>query len=369
MPDSALDDLLALALVPGLGPRLTSALLANFGSAGAVRKLSVAQLKSVPHIGDKLAHQFADALTRVDVERERDLIHKHGVRLLARGTPEYPSRIATLPEPPHLLYSRGSIVEGDTKAVAVVGSRGMTSYGRRATELIVRGLVRAGYTIVSGLARGVDGVAHQAALDAGGRTIAVLAGGLSRIYPPEHAALAEAVVGAGALISETPMQMEPQAGMFPARNRLISALSLGVVVIEANDRSGALITARHAAEQDRDVFAVPGPIDSAASAGCLALLRSGAKLVRNADDIIEDLGGIKASAREKPAEPPPPAVAPPGLSPEESAVWDALAEGPLFVDQLVLTLAVGVPELTRTIMHMELKRAIRRLPGNRVERR
>ncbi|MBX7103519.1 MAG: DNA-processing protein DprA [Gemmataceae bacterium] len=367
-----LDDLLALALVPGLGPRLTTSLLQRFGSAAAIRRLSAEQLRSVPHIGDKLSRQFQEALARVDVERERALLQKHGVRLVRRDTPEYPARLATVNDAPHLLFLRGEVLASDSRAVAIVGSRGMTSYGRRVTENIARGLAKAGYTIVSGLARGVDGVAHQAALEAGGRTIAVLAGGLSRIYPPEHADLAEAVAASGALMTETPMQMEPQAGMFPARNRLISALSLGVIVVEANERSGALITARHALEQNREVFAVPGPVDAAASAGCLGLIRAGAKLVRHADDVMEDLHGIGISVAPGPAAKPesaPAAAPPPEMNDLERSVWDALDGGPVFVDQMVLSLAVGVPELTRALMGMELKRIIRRLPGNRYERR
>jgi DNA processing protein len=366
-----LDDLLALALVPGLGPRLTTSLLQRFGSAAAIRRISAEQLRTVPHIGDKLSRQFHDALARVDVGRERALLQKHGVRLVRRDTPEYPARLATVTDAPHLLFMRGEVLATDSRAVAIVGSRGMTSYGRRVTENIARGLAKAGYTIISGLARGVDGVAHQAALDAGGRTVAVLAGGLSRIYPPEHTDLADAVARSGALITETPMQMEPQAGMFPARNRLISALSLGVVVVEANERSGALITARHALEQNREVFAVPGPVDAAASAGCLGLIRAGAKLVRHADDVMEDLHGIGVAPGPSATKPTsaPVAASPPEMNELERSVWDALAGGPVFVDQMVLSLALGVPELTRALMGMELKRLIRRLPGNRYERR
>jgi DNA processing protein len=159
-------------------------------------------------------------------------------------------------------------------------------------ERLAAGLVRAGFTVVSGLARGIDGAAHRAALEAGGRTIAVLAGGLSRIYPPEHADLADQVAARGALVTETPMTVQPQPGMFPARNRIISGLSRGVVIVEAGERSGALITATHAAEQGREVFAVPGQADSPASAGCLELIRKGVRLVRSVDDILEDLRGL-----------------------------------------------------------------------------
>jgi DNA processing protein len=260
-------------------------------------------------------------------------------------------------------------------------------------EQIARGLARAGVTVVSGLARGIDGMAHRAALDAGGRTIAVLAGGLSEIYPPEHADLANEVAGHGALVTETPMTVAPLPGMFPARNRIISGLSRGVVVIEANVRSGALITARHALEQGREVFAVPGPADSPASAGCLELIRNGARLVRSADDILDDLKGIATPtpppvarplpptdpdrpplpgfaetptpAAPEPAEAPAP---PPVLDPAQQGVWERLVSR-RHADELARESGLGSAELSRVLMQLELKRLVRRLPGNFYERR
>jgi DNA processing protein len=249
-------------------------------------------------------------------------------------------------------------------------------------------LVRAGFTVVSGLARGIDGAAHRAALDAGGRTIACLAGGLSAIYPPEHADLADDVVKNGCLITETPMGMSPQAGMFPARNRVISGLSRGIIVVEADIKSGALITATHAAEQGREVFAVPGQTDSRMSAGCLDLIRKGARLVRSAADVIEDLKGIAApeygSAKPKapatlfddapevdsdePPIPEPPAPPAPQLEGTQARVYDALASK-RHADELVRELELAPGDVSRTLMQLELKRLIRRLPGNYYERR
>jgi DNA processing protein len=225
LPDTV-RDLLALHLVPGIGPRLTAALLGRFGSASAVLQATPGQLREIPHIGGQLADSIFQALRAVDVGAELDLMAHHEVRLLAYGTVAYPDALATIPDPPHLIYLRGQLEPGDTNAVAVVGSRQCTSYGKRIAERLAIGLARAGVTVISGLARGIDGAAHRGALQAGGRTLAVLAGGLSKIYPPEHAELAREVAAAGALLSEAAMRMEPLAGMFPARNRIISGLSL-----------------------------------------------------------------------------------------------------------------------------------------------
>ena len=310
------------------------------------------------------------------------------MRPVPLGFPGYPPPLASVVAPPPLLYFRGAWAEVDTNAIGIVGSRACTAYGRKMAEQLARGLVRAGFTIVSGLARGIDGVAHRAALDAGGRTIAVLAGGLSSIYPPEHADLADAVVKQGAVVTETPMTVAPQPGMFPARNRIISGLSRAVIVVEANAKSGALITATHAGEQGREVFAVPGATDSPASTGCLELIRKGARLVRNADDVIEDLKGISvadftsvasggrqppdSSKREGGAEKDQGADAPrspvPPLDSTQQRVYDALA-AKRHADELARELGLPAGDLARTLMQLELKKVVRRLPGNFYERR
>jgi DNA processing protein len=365
-------DLLALNLVPGLGPRLTAALLRHFGSAAAIRGATADDLRQAPRIGEKLSTDFAVRLSVADVDAECARIAEHGVRLLVLGWPGYPETLANIPGPPHVLYTRGSLATADRRAVAIVGSRGCTAYGKRIAEQLSSALSRAGYTIVSGLARGIDAVAHAAALKAGGRTIAVLAGGLSSIYPPEHVELAAAVQQAGALISEAPMAAEPLPQMFPSRNRIISGLARAVIVVEASDRSGSLITARHAAEQGRDVFAIPGPVDSPASAGCLKLIRDGATLARHADDVLEALDQAEMMAvplddtaeHKAAAEPPPP----PDLEDTPRRIWEFLAGGAQPADRLAQELGLPVPELSRSLMQLEMKRLIRRLPGSRYER-
>jgi DNA processing protein len=299
----------------------------------------------------------------IDLAAELALLDRFETKLLALGSPDYPPPLSNIPDPPQLLYCRGNLEARDSKAVAVVGSRACTSYGVRIAERLARELAGAGYTVISGLARGIDAAAHRGALKAGGRTLAVLAGGLSRIYPPQHAALAQEVQANGALLSEAPMAMEPLAALFPNRNRLISGLSQGVVVVEAAERSGALITASRAGDQGRTVFAVPGPVDSAASSGTNELLRKGAILVRSVEDIREELEGVAASTRPVETAPPP------GLDALQQRVWEYLAEQPRHIDEMTRQLALPIPELSRTLMMLEMKKIVRRLPGNLYERR
>ncbi len=382
MHEELLKQHLTLALVSGLGPKLTRALLDVFGTPAAILTASVAQLEAVPQVGKILAEKFATGIKNAKLQAEWTLLEQHGVQVFVQGHDGYPPRLTTLDNAPHLLYCKGNLLPIDEKSIGIVGSRSCTSYGKRMTQLLAEGLARMGWTVISGLARGIDGVAHQAALDAGGRTIAVLANGLSTVYPPEHKDLAQAVASHGAVITETPMTVAPQAGMFPARNRIISGLSRAVVVVEANARSGALITATHAAEQGREVFAFPGNADSPASAGCLELIRKGVRLIRNLDDLLEDLQGISTPqpppekrTKSKPVqrtlidtEEVEQPIVMPEMTPEQQAVWQALTEQK-HVDVLTRELSKTSGELTRLLMTMELKRLIRRLPGNQYERR
>jgi DNA processing protein len=366
-------DLLTLSLVPGIGPRLTAALLERFGSAGAALRASVAELSAVPYITPRLAESIARAPARADAAAELERMERHGVRFLALGAPEYPPLLANIFDPPYLLYIRGTLTAADTNAVALVGSRGCTDHGRRIAARLSAGLARAGVTVVSGLARGIDGTAHRAALEAGGRTLAVLAGGLSRIYPPEHTDLAREVEAAGAVLTETRMEQEPLPGLFPVRNRIISGLAKVVVLIEAAQKSGALITARHAAEQGRTVMAVPGPVDAPSSDGTHELIRNGGVLCRGVEDVLEELHGVSAmataakKAASAPAAPPAPSGPPPGLDDTQRRIWDMLT-GACHLDHLVQRLGLTVPQVSGALMMMEMKKVVRRLPGNRYER-
>jgi DNA processing protein len=379
MPDTLapdVRDLLALSLVAGIGPRLTTALLERFGTIDRVMRASTDELTSVPRLGPELAARICGATESPDVDAEAARVAKAGVRLLALGTAEYPVALASIEDAPHLLYCRGEVRLADANAVAIVGSRKCTAYGRRMTERIAGGLARAGVCVVSGLARGIDGVAHRAALAAGGRTLAVVANGLSRVYPPEHADLAVEVCSAGAVLTESPMGMGPQAGLFPARNRIISGLSRAVVVVEAPEQSGALITAEHAGEQGRAVLAVPGPADAESSAGCNALIREGAILCRGADDVLEELLGVsamsqgtgKSTTAEAPSDAVAPSGPPPGLDEGQHRLWEFLAGGPRTMDEMAREFGIAIPALSAALLMMEMKKAVRRLTGNRYER-
>jgi len=358
-----LRDLICLTMVSGVGPQTCRALLDHFGSAGRVLGASTEKLKAVDGVGPKLADKIRQARVDLDPDGELAECRKHGVRLVTPETTEFPLALKEIPDPPSLLYVQGAIEERDGLAVAIVGSRHCTPYGMRIAEKLAASLARVGLTVVSGLARGIDAAAHRGALRAGGRTIAVLANGLSQIYPPEHEELAREVVAAGAIISESPMWQEPLAGLFPQRNRIISGISLGTVVVEATPKSGSLSTAKHAREQNREVFAVPGPVDSLSSRGCHHLIRDGARLVETVDDILEELGPLVKEIKPSPTEA---AVRRPSeliLSDQERAILGRLGDAPVGVDQLITETGLGASRVMATLSILEMRRLIRRHPG------
>ena len=363
-----LRDLVLLSLIPGIGPLTCRALLERFETPGQVLDAPVAQLRDVPGVGAKLAERIRGARQVYDVEAEFELCRRHGVTLSPIGEPGYPEPLRDIPDPPALLYRRGHYEPRDQLAIAIVGSRRCTPYGLRTAERLAAALSRTGFTIVSGMARGIDAAAHRGALQAGGRTLAVLANGLARIYPPEHEALAAEIVAAGALFSELPMGQGPLAGLFPQRNRIISGLCLGVVIVEAAPRSGSLSTARHALEQNREVFAVPGPVDSLASRGCHRLIRDGARLVETVDDILEELGPLSRQVHARPDEPPVRHPSELALCDQERALLGHLDDHPLGVDELVSRTRLTASQVMATLSVLELKRLVRRLPGHRFVR-
>jgi DNA processing protein len=362
-------DLLRLTLVPGAGPLTCRALLEHFGSAGAVFDAPSSALRDVHGVGPKLAGKLAAARREIDPEAEWAACQRAGVAILFHGEEAYPAALREIPDPPPVLYVRGSIEPTDALAIGIVGSRHATPYGLRCAERLAQGLARVGLTVISGLARGIDAAAHRGALKAGGRTLAVVANGLSRVYPPEHAALADEIAGGrGAILSEMPLGQVPIAQLFPQRNRIISGLSLGVIVVEATPRSGSLSTARHATEQNREVFAVPGPIDSLASRGCHRLLRDGAGLVESVDDILEALGPLVREVRPGADAVPVRHPAELALSANERGLLGQLGDQPVSIDALIVATGMTAPQVIATLAVLEMRRLVKRVPGNQFVR-
>lgn len=358
---------LALTLVSGVGPRLQASLLDYFQSPEAVLKASIEQLQQVEGIGQKVAERIASP---INIPAAKEMIKRcndAAVRLLLKESDSYPQMLSEVDDSPSILFCKGDITEADRLAVAIVGSRRCTAYGRRQAERLGGALARAGFTIVSGLARGIDAAAHRGALNAGGRTIAVMATGVTDIYPPEHADLAVDISKQGAVVSEFPLDQKPRPGMFPQRNRIISGLSLGSIIIEATNKSGSLHTARHAMEQGREVFAVPGPIDSLASEGCHRLIRDGVTLIRNADDVIAGLGPLatptKTASNETIHDPRELT-----LNDQERVVLAAISGKATHLDEVIGSVDLEMSRALSTITVLEMKRFIRRLPGNFVVR-
>ncbi len=352
-----------LKSVPGIGNLLFKRLLDRFESPENVLGAPAEDLLGVEGMNRRLASRIQRHPVPEWARKELDLARRHGYRIVTRHHPAYPPLLGEIPDPPPFLYVYGNL-EPLTRAVALVGSRGATPYGLATTRRLSDGLARLGITVVSGMARGIDTAAHQGAMDAGGRTIAVLGSGLCRIYPAENGALFHRIAKHGAVISELPLTAEPEAHHFPARNRIISGISLGTVVVEATRKSGSLITARLAAEQNREVFAVPGSVQSFKSMGTHTLIKQGAKLVEHVQDIVEEF----------PFAPPPP----PGtqiashmadmkqkwaLTPEESMVFNALGPYPVHIDELVRALSMEPGKLAGILLKLELKGAVAQSAG------
>lgn len=340
----------------GLGARRLNGLLAQYGSAEAIFAASSGELTAAAGMTPAAAAKLLDPeAARVDGDLR--LMERLGVRLVMVSGPQYPPLLAQIFDPPAFLYIRGSLGEGDPCAVGLVGSRRCSSYGRMTAERLARDLAAAGVTVVSGLARGVDTAAHAGALAAGGRTVAVLGSGLAAIYPHENRGLADRIAETGAVVSEFAMTAGPDAWHFPARNRIISGWCQGVCVVEAPTGSGALITAEFAVDQGRDVFAVPGPVTDPRSRGAHALIRDGACLVEEAEDILAALGVLTATAD-------PQLILPdPSLTEDELALQRLLGPQPRAVDDLIAESGVPTARVSAALMLLELKGLARKATG------
>jgi DNA processing protein len=359
MPVAANPDLkywLGFNLVKGIGPARLQALLDYFGTMERAWHAGSSELQRIG-IDQRSSRNLAEARAALDLDRELARVERSGTRLLTWNTPGYPRYLREIPAPPPLLYVRGELTEADQWAIAVVGTRRLTSYGRQVTRQLVSGLVSAQVTIVSGLAKGIDAVAHRTALEQGGRTIAVLGCGLDVTYPPQHKDLADQILdGQGALISDYGLGVQPDAKNFPPRNRIISGLSLGVLVVEAGIRSGALITAGFALEQGREVFAVPGNINSPASKGTNRLIQDGAKLVGSVDDILDELN-LSMVAEKTAVQLAMPESA------EEAALLPLMSHEPIHIDDLIRQARLPSALVASTLTLMELKGMVHQVGG------
>jgi len=351
---------LALSQAPGVGPRRFQLLREHFGSVQAVWMATPAELTAVKGINRVTADGIADFRARTDPDREMQLLARYKAKAVTLADAGYPDLLRHIYDPPPVLYLRGDIRPEDNTALAIVGTRVASEYGKTVAAMLARELAARGITVVSGMARGIDTASHLGAMEAGGRTFAVLGCGLDTVYPAENRAVMERIAAAGAVFSPFPFGTKPEAGNFPARNRLISGLSLGTVVVEAQEKSGALITADFALEQGREVFAVPGNITSKNSRGTHYLLKQGAKLVESLDDILEELPRLNKTA-------PPVKVKPDdevtGLSEEERQVLQQIPAEPLHVDQIEQQCRLAADRVAAVLMYLELKGLVRRLPG------
>lgn len=365
------DAWLILRLVPEIGRMRFHRLIEAFGSPEAALGAGMKALQRVPGMDSVAAQNVVRHADLIDLRREKELIEANAVRLLTLFDDEYPANLRHSFLPPPLLYVRGELEKADRFAIAVVGSRLSTTQGRMATDRVVEELVKAGIVIVSGMAMGIDAAAHASAMRHGGRTIAVLANGLARCYPAEHRGLMEEIIRHGAAISEYPMDEEPARMNFPERNRIIAALGLGTVVAEAPAKSGALITADMALDENRALYAIPGDISRKSAQGCNHLIRSGAaRLITSGADVLEDLQGqLRGLLREEglEAEDAPERAAPKVvLSEDEERIHALIAEGPLSIDEIAVRLdgaGIGRGRLATVLLSLEMKKVVRQLPG------
>lgn len=338
---------IALSRINGIGPRRFGLLLEAFGSARAVWEATASQLIEAG-LDRRSVESLARLRPRIDPSTELPHLRALGARAVARDDPQYPPLLKEIYDPPPVLYVRGELDPPEVALLSIVGTRSATSYGRMAAERLAGEVARAGITVVSGLAYGIDAAAHRGALEAGGRTIAVLGSGLDRIYPSQHVRLAEQIAAHGAIITEFPLGTKPDARNFPQRNRVVSGLSFGTLVVEAGERSGALITAAFAADQGRDVMAVPGSIFSPASRGTNRLIRDGAIPVTSAEDILQELEpqrGTRHMAVER-------------IVPEddtERALLAILGTEPLHIDEIARMASLPMSVVNAGLAMMELK--------------
>ncbi|MFT3991422.1 MAG: DNA-processing protein DprA [Luteolibacter sp.] len=358
--------LVALNLLPKIGPVRVRRLLAAFGDAPAILRASANQLMRVEGIGEETAKILRSWETLADPTAEITEARQRGISIITQDDEDYPEPLRDAYDPPLLLYVWGKIEARDRHAIGIVGSRRATNYGLQTTKKFGYQLAHSGFTILSGLARGIDTAAHEAALAAKGRTVAVIGSGLGKLYPPENLALAERIAsGNGAVVSEFPLHTPPDKQTFPMRNRIVAAWSKALLVTECPLWSGSLITANLASEYGKTIYAVPGPVDKPTSAGCNQLIRDGATLVADPSHILDDFSELpfsRSSVREEPGKNPE-------LPEEEALVYAAITSDETSVDRLIEKTGLPAHTVTATLMKLEMRRLVRAFPGFRYARR
>lgn len=364
---SPLEALVALNMLPKIGPIRVRRLLSAFGDATAVLGAPLERLLRVDGIGEETAgilHRWQD---HADPAAEIAEAATRGIDIVIQSDASYPSPLHEAYDPPLLLYVWGKLEARDRHAIGVVGSRRTTHYGTQAAKKFSYQLAQSGFTIVSGLARGIDTAAHEAAVAAQGRTIAVIGSGLGKLYPPENLALAEKIAsGNGAVVSEFPLHTAPDKQTFPMRNRIVAAWSRALLVVECPAWSGSLITANLAVEYGKPVFAVPGPIDKPSSAGCNQLIRDGATLVADPSHLLDDLGELPFTRKESQPELIP---AMPELPEEEAKVFESMGNDDLAVDRIIERSGLPAHVVSASLMKLEMRKLVRALPGFRYVKR
>ncbi len=365
---------LKLIRAEGVGPVTFAKLIKHFGLVDRALGASVSELAKIDGIGFKTAERIASTRDKFDAAAELELAQKLGVWIVHSQDERYPPVLSRIYDPPPVLYVKGSLTRQDNLAVSIVGSRHCSLYGQEQASRFAHFLASAGFTICSGMARGIDTAAHQGALSAGGRTIAVQGCGLANIFPPENDKLFELIAQSGACVSELPLRYEPLAVNFPPRNRIIAGLSLGTIVIEAAPRSGALITAKAALDYNREVMAVPGKIDSPLSKGAHQLIKEGATLIESVEDVMQALGHIgeqlkshvsaaAAQAAER-VEESLFDVSQLKLSGNEKKIHDCLNKEPIHIEQVIAETDLAAGTVNAALVSLRLKGLIKQLPGN-----
>jgi len=355
---------LALNLIPQIGPIRVRRMLDLFEIPQNILSASQSDIQRVKGIGPELARTICSWEKDIDLDRELRRIDELDLTIVTLADDDYPPLLKGIYDPPLVLYVKGSLGDGDRQGLAVVGSRKTTHYGLSAAKKMSFQLAHAGVTIVSGLARGIDTAAHEGALAANGRTVAVIGSGHGKLYPPENAGLAERIAENGAVVSEFPVDYPPDKKSFPLRNRVVSGWSFGVLVVEAAGRSGALITANQAAEQGRSVYAVPGQIDKPSSLGANRLIQQGAKLVLDGGDILEDLETLFPMAPNAPKfdEVKNPSIN--SLTEEEASIYAAIENEETPMDTLIERTGLSSAVVSSTLMRLQIKRLVKQLPGH-----